>query len=92
MKSLGEAGAQSGLSYRKIPLAPPRMMACRLKSWIWEVGQSQPCDKRDQLGQLQGWDGFVRNLQGVCGRLGGDLSIREEGGVTEESRVSYLGS
>lgn len=58
------------------------------------MGQSQPCaDKRDQLGQLQGWGGFVRNLQGVGRRLsGGDLRAKEKGGATEESRVSDLGS
>lgn len=43
------------------------------------MGQSQLCDTRDQLGQLNGWDGFVRNLQGVW-RFSGDLRVKEKGG------------
>lgn len=55
------------------------------------MGQSQPCaNKRDQLWQLKRWDGFVRNLHGVWGRLSrGDLRAKEKGRVTEESSFRF---
>lgn len=49
--NLGKESAQTGLGYRKVDFWLQWEGAWRKTSWIWEMGQSQPCaDKRDQLG------------------------------------------
>lgn len=80
MKNLGQESAQSGLIYGKDSFGLREEGGLETEKLGGEMGQSQPCDKRDQLGQLKGWDGFVRNLQGVW-RFSGDLRVKEKGGV-----------